>query len=168
MAKLNFDEIYNEYSRLVYWAAYRVVLHCETAEDITQSVFVKVLSNEGLLARLSPQQLKSWLYRTSTNLAIDFVRKHKKESLNIEPFDEVVQDEHSDPETVSIEHDMCLHVKNAVDSLDDIYRQVIIMHYYSNLTVKEISSLTGISEGTLKSRLVRARTLLAEKLKDGV
>lgn len=168
MAKLNFDEAYNEYSRLVYWAAYRVVSHCETAEDITQSVFVKVLSNEGLLARLSAQQLKSWLYRTSTNLAIDFVRKHKKESLGTEPFDELIQDERSDPETISIEHDVCQRVKDAVDSLDDIYRQVIIMHYYSNLTVKEISSLTGVSEGTLKSRLVRARLLLAEKLKNEV
>lgn len=168
MAKLTFDEIYNEYSRLVYWAAYRVVLHCETAEDITQSVFVKVLSNEGLLAKLSTQQLKSWLYRTSTNLAIDFVRKHKKESLNTEPFDELIQDEQSDPETISIEHDVCLHVNEAVNSLDDIYRQVVIMHYYSNLTVKEISLLMGISEGTLKSRLVRARNLLAEKLKNEV
>ncbi|MBR5948844.1 MAG: ArsR family transcriptional regulator, partial [Clostridia bacterium] len=48
---------------------------------------------------------------------------------------------------------------------DDDYRTVITLHYFSEMTVSEISEATGISQGTIKSRLVRARKLLSELLK---
>ena len=69
---------------------------------------------------------------------------------------------------MAIDRDRAERVRQAVDSLDDAYREVVMLHYFSNLTVREISECTGISEGTIKSRLVRARTLLAERLKNEV
>ncbi len=168
MAKLNFDKIYNDYSRLVYWAAYRVVAQCETAEDVTQTVFERVLLNESKLARLNEPQLKSWLYRVATNLALDITRKGMRERLDAEPLSEEIPDESPTPEAEAMERNRTERIRAAIDSLDEAYRQVILLHYYSELTVREISECTGISEGTIKSRLVRARMLLADKLKDEV
>ena len=80
MSDRNFDSIYSDYSRLVFWAAYRVVPNRETAEDITQIAFERVLSNLGRLAGLDDGQLKSWLYRVSTNIALDHLRRAKHET----------------------------------------------------------------------------------------
>ena len=168
LAKLDFDKIYTDYSRLVYWAAYRVVSHRETAEDVTQTVFTKVLANKATLIKLAEPQLKSWLYRTTTNLALDIVRRNKYEQPDAEPISELIADDSPSPEKVAIDRDRAERVRQAVDSLDDAYREVVMLHYFSNLTVREISECTGISEGTIKSRLVRARTLLAERLKNEV
>lgn len=168
MARIDFDRIYTDYSRLVYWAAYRVIAQNEVAEDVTQTVFERVLLHEAKIASLSEPQLKSWLYRTATNLAIDIVRKSTHEQTDANPIGEELADEASTPETETLERAKSERVRRAVDSLDEVYRQVILLHYYSNLTVREISEYTGISDGTIKSRLVRARMLLADELKDEV
>lgn len=168
MAKLNFDKIYTDYSRLVYWAAFRIIARNEIAEEVTQAVFERVLLNETKCAKLSEPQFKAWLYRTATNLAIDIVRKSSHEQMDDEPIGEEIADDAPTPEAETLERTKHERVRIAVDSLDEVYRQVILLHYFSNLTVREISQCTGISDGTIKSRLVRARSLLADKLKDEV
>lgn len=168
LARIDFDRIYTDYSRLVYWAAYRVIARNEVAEDVTQTVFERVLLHDAKIASLSEPQLKSWLYRTATNLAIDIVRKSTHEQTDANPIGEELADEAPTPEAETLERAKSERVRRAVDSLDEVYRQVILLHYYSNLTVREISEYTGISDGTIKSRLVRARMLLADKLEDEV
>lgn len=168
MSERSFDTIYNNYSRLVYWAAYKVVSNHEAAEDITQSVFERVIHNFKKINELEEAQIKSWLYRTATNLAIDMVRKSSKELLSDEPLDDGVVDFGELPDEVAVERQRSLKVKKAIDKLDEIYRQVVMLHYFSEMTVREISENTNISEGTIKSRLVRARALLAEELRDEV
>lgn len=88
----SFDSIYSDYSRLVFWAAYRVVPNRETAEDITQIAFERVLSNLGRLAGLDDGQLKSWLYRVSTNIALDHLRRAKHETPVDAPISEDIED----------------------------------------------------------------------------
>ena len=55
-------------------------------------------------------------------------------------------------------------VRSAIDKLDETSRKVILLHYYAGMTVREISACTGISEGTVKSRLMKARKRLAVML----
>ncbi len=168
MVQLSFDKIYTAYSRLVYWAAYKVIPHRETAEDITQSVFEKVLANGKKLSSFEEPQLKVWLYRVATNLALDIARKGSKEQLNDAPLSEEIPDASSSPEETIVDKHCGNSVRRAINELSEIYRQVIILHYFSEMTVQEISKSTGISEGTIKSRLVRARALLAKTLENEV
>lgn len=164
MSERSFDNIYTEYSRLVYWAAYRVVSHQETAEDITQQVFEKAYLNMNKLAPLGDAQLKGWLYRVSTNLALDHVRKGKKEMLSDEPVGAEVADTEPLAEDELIEKRRRSAVRAAINDLDELNRKIITLHYFADMTVSEISEATGISPGTIKSRLVRARALLAKTL----
>lgn len=162
-----FEKIYNDYSRLVYWAAYRVASNREAAEDITQAVFERLLLNEGKLEGLNEPQLKAWLYKVATNLALDTVRKASHESLDSEPIGEDVADSAAPtPEAQASENERSRRLRKAISELDEVYRQVVMLHYFSEMTVREIAEATGISDGTIKSRLVRARTLLSEKLRD--
>lgn len=161
LAERDFDMIYNDYSRLVYWAAYKVVSNRETAEDITQSVFEKVVRHMGKLSELNDAQLKGWLYKVSTNLALDITRKSARELLSDEPLGADVADNNAPPDVEAEGRLQRSAVRLAIDKLDDIYKEVVLLHYFSEMTVREISQNTGISEGTVKSRLVRARILLA-------
>ncbi|MBQ7060569.1 MAG: sigma-70 family RNA polymerase sigma factor [Clostridia bacterium] len=168
MSQRDFDSIYNEYSRLVYWAAYRVVAKKEPAEDITQQVFERVFLNFDKVSELADPQLKSWLYRVSTNLALDTVRRAKHELLSDEPVGAEVVDNEPLAEEALIRKKRQEAVRKAIEKLDETNRKIITLHYFSEMTVNEISSVTGISSGTIKSRLVRARNLLAEMLEDEI
>lgn len=160
MSERSFDNIYTEYFRLVYWAAYRVVSSKEAAEDVTQQVFERVYLNLDKLSGLADAQLKSWLYRVSTNLALDSVRKAKHELLSDEPVGAEVVDNEPLAEEELIQKRRQQAVREAIEKLDDTNKLIITLHYFSGMTVNEISAQTGISPGTIKSRLVRARNLL--------
>lgn len=166
MPERDFESIYTDYSRLVYWAAYKVVSNREAAEDITQSVFEKLLENSNIPENMNDQQLKGWLYRVTTNLALDKIRKSKHEMLSDEPVGTDIPDSSELPEDSMLEKKRHDAVVQAINGLDKAYRDVVMLHYFSEMTVKEISKNTGISEGTIKSRLVRARVLLAGRLKE--
>lgn len=161
----DFDSIYADFSRLVFWAAFNVVRSKETAEDVTQSVFERVIVNQQKLSDMSDAQLKGWLYRVAVNLALDIKRKAKHELSVDEPIDVNVQEGSPLPEDRLVQNETSRMLRSAIKTLDDIYCEVIILHYFSKMTTREISEQTGISEGTVKSRLVRARNLLAQQLK---
>ena len=55
-------------------------------------------------------------------------------------------------------------VQRAIQQLDETSRTIIMLHYFSEMTVNEIAAQTGISQGTIKSRLVRARNIIKELL----
>jgi RNA polymerase sigma factor, sigma-70 family len=161
----SFDKIYSDYSRLVYWAAYRVVAQNETAEDITQQVFERAYLNMDKLGPMADSQIKSWLYRVATNLALDHVRHQKHETLSDEPVGAEIADTEPLPEEELLKKKRMEAVRKAIEQLDETNRTIITLHYFSEMTVNEISEKTGISPGTIKSRLVRARSLLADMLK---
>ncbi|MBR0156267.1 MAG: sigma-70 family RNA polymerase sigma factor [Clostridia bacterium] len=165
MSTSSFDKIYSDYSRLVYWAAYRVVAQNETAEDITQQVFERAYLNMDKLEPLADSQIKSWLYRVATNLALDHVRHAKHEQLSDEPVGAEIADTEPLPEEELLKKKRMEAVRKAIEGLDETNRTIITLHYFSEMTVNEISEKTGISPGTIKSRLVRARSLLADMLK---
>lgn len=148
----------------MYWAAYRVVSKNETAEDITQQVFERVYLNFDKVSALAEPQLKSWLYRVSTNLAVDHVRRSKKELLSDEPVGAEIVDTDPLPEDELLKKRRREAVMKAIEQLDETNRTIIMLHYFSDMTVNEISEQTGISPGTIKSRLVRARNLLHDML----
>ena len=101
----DFESIYRDYSRLVYWAAYKVLNSSEQTEDAAQDVFLSVLKNMELLSGMSDAQLKGWLYRVAVNAALDMKRKDSKELLSDEPLGAEVPDSGDTPEDEAVEND---------------------------------------------------------------
>lgn len=113
---------------------------------------------------LDDGQLKSWLYRVSTNIALDHLRRAKHETPVDAPISEDIEDSALPLDEEVERRRKAAKVRSAIDKLDETSRKVILLHYYAGMTVREISACTGISEGTVKSRLMKARKRLAVML----
>jgi len=110
------------------------------------------------------RELKSWLYRVSTNIALDHLRRAKHETPVDAPISEDIEDSALPLDEEVERRRKAAKVRSAIDKLDETSRKIILLHYYAGMTVREISACTGISEGTVKSRLMKARKRLAVML----
>lgn len=167
MPAWEFDSIYERFSRLVYWTAYGALKSESDAMDVSQEVFIRVLRHVKKLEDMGEAQLKSWLYRVTINLCVDGKRRTKREVLFEELPEPPVVSEEELPEPAAMNAETARLVHGAVDALPDIYRETVILHYFSGLQYEQIAALQGVSEGTIKSRMSRAKGRLAQMLKGG-
>ncbi len=165
MARMEFEAIYKAFSRMVYWAAYGVTKSESDACDITQETFIRALKYLDKLNEMEEAQIKAWLYRVCVNLCMDSKRKLKHEQPSDELPETAVENEYELPEAAALNAEGRREIRQAVDDLPDIYRETVTLHYFSGLQYSEIASLHGVSEGTVKSRISRAKSRLAELLK---
>lgn len=167
MPKRDLESMYTDFSRMVYWTAYSVLRAQSDAMDVTQNTFLRAIKHMNKLSAMNDGQIKAWLYRVSVNLALDIKRKQKREY----PVDELPERESEDvldmPEPSAITAEQKRIVREAIERLPDIYREAVMLHYYSNMSCEDIAAITGTAEGTVKSRISRARIRLKELLKEG-
>ena len=146
-----------QYAPAVYRLAYVRTGSRADAEDVMQEVFLRLVRAKPVFS--DPAHAKAWLLRVASNCVSDLFRRpwRKRE----EPLDE---------ETASPETPEEGSVTEAVLSLPVRYRIPVHLYYYEGYSVSEIAEITGNSEGTVKSRLFRARGLLRDKLneKEGI
>ena len=163
MPARDFESIYADYSRMVYWAAYGVLKNESDAMDASQNVFLRVIKHQKKLETMEDAQLKSWLYRVTVNLCLDGKRKLKREVLADELPEMPVSDVSVLPEAAALDAE----TREALQELPEIYRETVMLHFFSELRYDEIAKLTGVSEGTVKSRMSRAKERLLALLKGG-
>ena len=163
MPSRDFESIYADYSRMVYWAAYGVLKNESDAMDASQNVFLRVIKHQKKLETMEDAQLKSWLYRVTVNLCLDGKRKVLADELPEMP----VSDVSVLPEAAALDAETREALHRALQELPEIYRETVMLHFFSELRYDEIAKLTGVSEGTVKSRMSRAKERLLALLKGG-
>jgi RNA polymerase sigma-70 factor (ECF subfamily) len=163
------EEIVQTYSRRVYNLAYRFTSRADTAEDLTQDVFVRVYRS---LDQYNPKQgdLQNWLMRLARNLIIDDYRKRQRA-----PQDEIADDledhkYHLRSAGSSVQREMerrelGAQVQAGIDKLSPDLRTCVILRDIEELSYQEIVDLLKIPEGTVKSRINRGRIELAKILR---
>jgi RNA polymerase sigma-70 factor (ECF subfamily) len=136
--------------------AYRMCGNAHMAEDAAQEAF---------LNSYRPQSsLRNWLYRIAVNAATDMLRKEVR--LVPEAVENLrLADSHPGPEAVLVRQELTVLVQNAVLSLPEACRAVLVLREYEGLTYQEIAASLEIPIGTVMSRLNYARSLLKERLK---
>lgn len=153
-----FEAVIDKYQGVVYNMAFRMVNDRDDAQDIAQTVFVKVYRN---LSRYDPKyKFFSWLYRIAMNETVNFLKRRRPG----EPVEHLHLSVETGPETVydrSEQHDT---LQQAIGELKPDYRIVIILKHLQEFSYLEISELLNIPEKTVKSRLFTARQLLRERL----
>lgn len=169
VAKWDFDAAYHAYARMVYWTAYGILKSDSDAMDVSQDTFMRAIKHERELAGMTDAQQKGWLYRVAYNLCMDKKRREKREfpSDTEALFDGPDTDESALPELSALNNEQKRLVRGAIDELPAVYRETVVLHYFSGLAYEEIASLSGVSEGTVKSRMSRAKGKLLETLKKG-
>ena len=162
---MDFDSLYAQYSRLVFWAAYNVTKNRDAAFDVSQEVFLRALKHQKKLDAMNDMQLKGWLYRVAVNGSVDMLRRGKKELLyDVPPNDGPTDSECDMPESSAIRSERDYVLRDSVNALDDIYREPVLLHYYSGLNYHDIAALLNVAEGTVKSRMSRAKAMLRTML----
>ncbi len=150
------QKIVEQFGRLVYSTAAAHMKNKEDAEDIFQEVFLTYVKKQPVFT--TDEAARAWFTRTTVNHCRMLWRSKGRHSAL--PLDELSETASSDNEEEKRE------LLQALNSLPDKYRIVIIMHYYTGLTAKEIGKALRISENAVYTRLNRARKQLEDKLKD--
>ncbi|MGJ3198058.1 RNA polymerase sigma factor [Peribacillus frigoritolerans] len=126
----------------------------EDAEDIVQETAIKYVEN---IESVSPEKVKSWLFRVSINRFYDLLRKDvvkRKALLEVH-----LLDEHRIglPDEYLIRQEMSKEVMSTLDNMSQRYRDFLILKYVFNLRYKDIASLYEVNEGTVKTTIFRAK-----------
>lgn len=133
-----------------------------TSEDIVQETFIKFYLNAKALK--NPEQFKPWFFKILTRTAWKRVGKEKK-NLPVENIFEKAAYESIDESIhkyIRNQEEEALRVE--IEHLDLKMKTVIVLYYFNGFTVKEIAKIMGTFEGTVKSRLYKARKKLKENL----
>ena len=166
-----FDRLYAEYHLPLYRTALLILGNREDAEDVLQETFVTAYLHIRDLR--SENGLKSWLFQILTHIAYRAGKKKSREipvelgslgkdnmesRLLLAGSDAVVQP------VDSAEEIQGRIFRNALLRLDPMHREVLVLYYYDELSVKEIAKICRCLEGTVKSRLYNARKKLMKAL----
>jgi len=133
-----------------------------TAKDVTQEVFLKLMTNISQFQ--SRSEFSTWLYRLVTNACLDRKRALRRflffgSSREIE-----VPDQRKSAEDRYIQRELEVLVRAAIASMKPKLRIVILLKYFEDLSYDEMAVALGCSKGTVASRLNRAHQILARKL----
>jgi RNA polymerase sigma-70 factor (ECF subfamily) len=158
-----FEEIYRISSGYVYTVAIKVTGNREDAEEVTQDVFLSIHKN--LKSFRFRSSFKTWIYRITTNKAINAYRKRSKERARKIPFDDETAAEEIETPGVSKldeEHQKKL-VSVMLESLPSEQRACVVLKDIEGLKYKEIALALKININTVRSRLKRAREKLISR-----
>ena len=153
MTEDEFLPLFDQYHNMVYRIALVSIRSQQDAEDIVQTVFLKLLEGKTLPM---PSHERAWLTTVTINTCRDLMRWNWRRKT--EPLDETIP--FSDPEESAL--------FEAVTALPNKYRMVVHLHYYEGYTHDEISSMLNITPSAVSMRLHRARNLLRSALKEDI
>jgi RNA polymerase sigma-70 factor (ECF subfamily) len=150
-----FDQIFREHYQLVYRTAYGVTGRVEDAEDVLQTIFLRLLRRE--IPPDLTRNPKAYLYRAAVNVSLNTVRLRQRHVLtdDAERFDSPAPA----AETNSLE-EIHKRLYEAIAKLDPESAQIIILRYVHNYSDAEIAKLLGKSRGVIAVRLFRLRARL--------
>ncbi|MDP9035841.1 MAG: sigma-70 family RNA polymerase sigma factor [Myxococcota bacterium] len=174
--KSAFRALVERHQRRAYSLALALVRDENDARDIVQDAFVRVF--KGLPTFQGDSSFFTWLYRITTNLSIDLIRKPSRatselfeerldaeESADLDtPF--IGHLEGSDPSEIVRRREIAARLQTALDALPSYHRAVIVLREIDGLSYEEIAEVMGVSKGTVMSRLFHARQKLQRTLAD--
>ena len=154
-----FEELYEKYANDVLRVSYFYLGDRQQAEDVTQDVFVRLLTN---CPELTPGKEKAWLLKVALNRCRDLWRAAwvkrvvlGSPAMELTPAPDQLDDRLERQELL-----------NAIHRLPPDFRDVILLHYYQGYGISEMAEMMKVPEGTISSRLSRGRKKLEDLLKE--
>jgi len=161
---VTFADGVREHQDEVFGVALRITGDREAAQDVTSSTFLKAYR---AFDRYDPRRpLRHWLLRIATNEAISYVRKRGRDlrrRVGVEEASGIV-DATATPDAESVAREDRARIRAAVAELPELYRVVIVLRYFNDLSVEEVAHVTGRPASTIGVQLLRGRALLRRAL----
>jgi len=152
-----FELLVKRYKSKVYTAIYLIVKDSYTAEDLLQDTFIKAVTTIKSGRYNEEGKFLPWLLRIAHNLAIDHFRRDKRyptiimeDGSNV--FDTLEFSEDS-AESIQIRQETYSRLRDMIDNLPSVQREVLIMRHYGDMSFQEIADATGVSINTALGRM---------------
>ncbi|MFA4794950.1 RNA polymerase sigma factor [Leptospira kirschneri] len=164
----SFELLMNRYQGLVYSQAIKAFRNETEAEDFTQDIFLKAF--ESLSTFQGKSQFSTWLFVIARN---EIIRKYRKEHPEISGLDALILAEnekekqseiYSEQESKFLKEENSEKIRNLVARLPELYRKPITLHYFENMSYKEISKKLNLKMNTLKSYIFRGKEIMKDWL----
>lgn len=156
-----YGELVRRYEKKLLRTVYRMVGNRETAEDIAQETFLKAYDRLGQFD--SSKRFGPWLFQIGVNLAIDWLRKHRKRQQiqlsDIGREDRPFEIESEDPRP---QVDLSQEVHHVLQQIPLKYRTVLMLRDLEGFPSSEVAAIVGRREPTVRWRLLRAREMFRE------
>ena len=165
-----FSQLVEQNQGKIYSLCYRMTGNSEDAADLTQEAFLNAW--RGLSKFGGQSSFSTWLYRLASNACIDFLRREKRRSalsMTLESKDEDdhqadLPDERWSPERELERKESRQALQAGLAALSPEHREVLLLRETEGLSYQEIARCLGLEDGTVKSRIARARMSLREFL----
>lgn len=167
-----FEQLVLKYQSQIYNLCFRMSGNAEDAADLSQEAFIKAWNH--LESFHFEAAFSTWLYRLASNTCLDFLRSAKRRpqiSLTVEDSDGEegildVPDSAATPEECLIAAEESRLLSQAMNALEPEQRQILTLRVVNEMSYADIADILRIREGTVKSRLSRARDALRKKLQN--
>ncbi|MBR6442649.1 MAG: RNA polymerase sigma factor [Clostridia bacterium] len=161
-----FEQLIGPLEQLVWRICWHYTGNREAAEDCGQETMIRIWRS--LESYRGDCALESWVYRIAANCCMDWLRKKKRDkSVSVEPLQEQGFDP-ADPspgtEEQVVAEDEHRRLREAITQLPDEQREALILTQLEKIPYEEAAQMLGVSEGTIKSRVNRAKARLKEIL----
>jgi RNA polymerase sigma-70 factor (ECF subfamily) len=154
-----FERIFREHSEFIYRTAYRVTGTVEDAEDVLQTLFVRLLRTE--LPPEFDKNPKAYLYRSAVNVSLNLIRTRKRLVLT----DSIDDLEPASSGGSRAQGDIEAHLREAMAELKPRAAEILILRHVHGYTDSEIAKLLGTSRGTIAVSLFRTRARLRKSIR---
>ena len=168
-----FGWLISRYQQPLYSLIYRIVPNPGDAADVTQEVFVKVF--RGITHFHGEASLRTWIYRIALHEALNQRRwwsRHRRQEIAIEADEdqypsggEVLIDHHESPFEAAAQAEVSARVEAALREVPEPFRSVVVLRDIEGFGYEEIAEFLDVNLGTVKSRLMRGRAHLKNRLR---
>ena len=159
------EMLVRQYETLVFRLALSIVGDQDEANEITQETFLSALRS--LRSYQEKQSLKAWLYTIALNHSRSHLRKQKiveRLRTTLTSIFRVDAQKQGSPEETVMQNEKEAQIWRSLNQLDERHRIVVVLRYFHELSVTEISEILSVNEGTIHSRLHTAREKLRNAL----
>jgi RNA polymerase sigma-70 factor (ECF subfamily) len=172
-----FDEMVSRYWGRIYSMVNQLLRNPQDAEEVTQDAFIR--AHRGLANFRGESAFSTWLYQIATNLARNrywyWWRRRRDQSVSLDmpissdsdtTLAEILPAELETPDDITVTREFVNRISQGMERLNAKHREILVLRNVKNLSYDEIAAILGISVGTVKSRIARARESLRSKMGD--
>jgi RNA polymerase sigma-70 factor (ECF subfamily) len=170
-----FDEMVSRYWDRIFSMVNQLLRNPQDAEEVTQDAFIR--AHRGLANFRGESAFSTWLYQIATNLARNrywyWWRRKRDKSVSFDApmgpdndttLADMIPAEVETPDDITVTREFVARIGKGMDRLGTKHREILVLRNIKNLSYEEIAEVLGISVGTVKSRIARARESLRSKL----
>ena len=158
--KKRFERLYIDYKDSMYYVANKILRNSQQAEDAVHQAFLRIIENFNRFEEISCPQTRSFCVIVCRNISIDMLKQNIKKDYI--PLDDVlggISDDRRTEDEVIMNLNLELII-DKISQLPTIYKDVILLYYSNDCTIKEIAKALKISNDVAKKRMQRARKQL--------